>query len=113
MKERTRENWAAALRSGAIMAALIFSVVALLVFTNTISYLAGAVTCEDIPSLRTEVFNWISNPAEPALNTQVTYSHPVIRYRNQSAFNVDVSATESLYSAIHDSKAHQDFVLGG
>ena len=64
MKDTTHENWAQALRSGAIMAALIISVVALLFFTNTISYLAGALTCEDIPSLRTEVFNWINYPDE-------------------------------------------------
>ncbi len=53
MKDRTRENWAHALRSGAIMAALIFSVLALLLFTNTISYVAGALTCEDNPRLQT------------------------------------------------------------
>ena len=52
MKERTRENWAAALRSGAIMAALIISVVALLLFTNSISYVAGALTCEELPGLQ-------------------------------------------------------------
>ncbi len=53
MKQRTRENWAQALRSGAIMAALIIGVVALLLFTNTISYVAGVLTCEELPSLQT------------------------------------------------------------
>lgn len=53
MKDKTRENWAHALRSGAIMAALIISVVALLLFTNTISYVAGALTCEEPLGLKT------------------------------------------------------------
>ena len=66
MKERTRENWAAALRSGAIMAALIISVVALLLFTNSISYVAGALTCEGSPSLQTEVI----------------FEDPAVRYRD-------------------------------
>ena len=53
MKQKTRENWAQALRSGAIMAAFIFSVVALLIFTNVFSFIGGALTCEDNPRLQT------------------------------------------------------------
>ena len=53
MKDTTRAHWAQALRSGAIMAALIFSVVALLLFTNAISYVAGALTCEEPLGLQT------------------------------------------------------------
>jgi len=53
VKDTTRASWAAALRSGAIMAALIISVLALLLFTNSISYVAGALTCEDNPRLQT------------------------------------------------------------
>ena len=32
-------------------------------------------------------------PAPEALRTQVTIEYPVIRYRNQSTFNMDVSVT--------------------
>ncbi len=64
MKDTTRAYWAQALRSGAIMAAFIISVVALLIVTNVFSFIGGALTCEDIPSLRTEVFNWTSYPDE-------------------------------------------------
>ncbi len=71
MKDKTRENWAAALRSGAIMAALIISVVALLLFTNSISYLAGALTCEDLPELRTEVFTWTPTNRSTPIDEQL------------------------------------------
>ena len=53
MKDTTRAHWAQALRSGAIMAALIFSVLALLIVTNVFSFIVGALTCEEPFGLQT------------------------------------------------------------
>ena len=61
MKDTTRASWAAALRSGAIMTAFIVSIVALLIVTNVFSFIGGALTCEDIPSLQTR---YISNGSQ-------------------------------------------------